>query len=52
MPPTPDHQTVFASQESNMGEEDKMLKGNSQNMSFLSGTIFTGEGKEESEERV
>lgn len=42
IPPTPDHQTVFASQESGMGEEDEMLKGNSNNKSFLSGTIFTG----------
>lgn len=42
IPPTPDHQTVFASQESGMGEEDEMLKGNSNNRSFLSGTIFTG----------
>ncbi|KAF3583335.1 hypothetical protein F2Q69_00025672 [Brassica cretica] len=38
IPPTPDHQTVFASQESNTAEEG----GDSRNRSFLSGTIFTG----------
>ncbi|CAA7056172.1 unnamed protein product [Microthlaspi erraticum] len=42
IPPTPDHQTVFASQESSMAEEDEILKGNLHNKGFLSGTIFTG----------
>ncbi|XP_010522811.1 PREDICTED: cellulose synthase-like protein D5 [Tarenaya hassleriana] len=44
IPPTPDHQTVFASQESmpEEDEDDAMKKGNIHTRSFISGTIFTG----------
>lgn len=42
IPPTPDHQTVFASLESNMAGEEEGGNSENRNRSFLSGTIFTG----------